>query len=465
MVGAVDLVNTGKQYPNAMTLVDGMLAGNIDEVRPVIDLSTELGFTYPQVESLFGITTQEATSMLELLVNNQVLEKHFIDKLLFCPHCLSPNLRPSLQCPKCGSVNIDKGRILEHFSCGNIGLENEYRAAEKYMCPKCNRELRFLATDYRSLGVNYKCHDCGEIASDASLRWQCLKCQFSFANNEANETVICSYQVNEEKRAELEFDLGTKARLIEFLKNHGYEVTERVKVTGTSKSGAVHTLDILAHRDDGLVTCTVGIGVLIDNKGQDIELERIFAFDDKAYDLGINDKVLLASPRLTPEAKQFAQRQRIKVFEGKELDTFLASTTPSVSRKVEHKPLRFDNKAMLLSYLRSLGYKVEGKAKVQGRSGAEHVMDILASYDNGFITNTIGIDVIAAKDKVSFNAIASFDTKAYDLGIHQKVLLISPGLSPEAKKFAQYQKIKVIDVNEPTKLNSTKLSHKEAKHE
>jgi len=464
MVEVVDLVSTIKQYPNAMKLVGEMLSRNIGEVKPVIDLSTELGFTYPQVESLFG-TTQEAIDMLELMANEDVLEKHFHDKLLFCSSCRSPNLRPTLRCPKCNSGDIAKGRILEHFSCGNIGLEEEYMAAGKYICPKCKKELKFLGTDYRSLGINYKCHNCGEIFGEASQGWQCLKCSLSFANSEAKETAMYSYRLNEEKRPGLEFDLGPKTRLIDFLKNQGYEVTERARIAGISKSGAEHTLDILAQRDDGLVTYTIGIGILIDSKGQDIGLEKVFSFDDKAYDLGIQDKIILVKPKLNPEAKQFAQRQRIKVFEGKDLETFLASATPSAHPQVEHKPFKFDTKAKLSKYLESLGYRVEEKAKVQGRSGTEHVMDILASYDNGFVANTMCIGVIEAKDEIGFDAVASFDSKAYDLGIHHKVLFVSPGLSQEANTFAQYQKIKVVDVNEPTRLNSTKLSRAEAEHD
>jgi hypothetical protein len=48
-------------------------------------------------------------------------------------------------------------------------------------------------------------------------------------------------------------------------------------------------------------------------------LDKVFDFDDKTYDIGIRDKVFIAVPGLTREARQFAERQRIKVFEAKEL--------------------------------------------------------------------------------------------------------------------------------------------------
>jgi predicted RNA-binding Zn-ribbon protein involved in translation (DUF1610 family) len=473
MVEVVDLVSTIKQYPNAMRLVGEMLLGNIGEVKPAIDLSTELGFTYPQVENLLGVTTEEALNILDFWANNHVLEKQFQDKLQFCPYCWSPNFRPGLCCPKCGSENIIKGRILEHFSCGNTSLEDEYVADGKYVCPKCKKKLGFLGRDYRSLGISYKCHNCGKVSSGTGLKRKCHKCSLLFADSGAKETLLHSYRINAEKKPWLEFELrpwwkfeiGPKARLIDFLKNQGYEVTERARITGTSKSGAEHMLDILARRDDGFVAHTVGIGIAIDGYGREIGLDEVFAFDDKAYDLGINDKVLLASPRLSAEAKQFAQRQRIKVFEDKDLETFLTSAPPSARRQMNYRPFKFDTKAKLLKHLKNLGYRVEEKAKVRGKSGTEHVMDILASYDNGFITNTIGIDVIAAKNEIGLDAVSSFDTKAYDLGIHHKVLFVSPRLSQKANKFAQYQKITVITADDSTKLSNANLSRLEGEHD
>ena len=52
-----------------------------------------------------------------------------------------------------------------------------------------------------------------------------------------------------------------------------------------------------------------------------MELDKVFDFDVKAYDIGIQDKILIASPGLSLPAKQFAERQRIKVFEVEKLDS------------------------------------------------------------------------------------------------------------------------------------------------
>ena len=452
MVEVLDLIRIVKQYPEAMRLVKEILAGEVKEIKPTTNLTTELGFTYPEIESLLGLNTREAMATLEFLADEDILEKSPHTKILFCPRCQSPNLRPGLGCSKCGSGNIAKGRILEHFACRHNSLEDEYINDGKYTCPKCKQELKFLCTDYQSLGINYKCHECGAISSEAAFNWQCLKCSLYFTESDAKETVLYSYRFNEGKRRWLEFELGEKTRFVDFFRNRGYEVVENARVNGTTKSGANHMLDILARRDDGLITYTIGIGILIDSRGEDIGLAEVFAFDNKVYDLGMHDKVLLALPKLSLEAGQFARQQRIKVIEEEDLETLLALEPSSTPKPSSRKPLKFETKAKLLKHLRDFGYRIEEKAKTLGRSGVEHTFDILATNDDGIITHTVGISIMAEKNEIGFDDVSSFDTRAYDAGIHDKLLLACPKLSHEAKQFAKYQRIKVIEVDDPAKL-------------
>ena len=444
MAEVCDTTAAVKHSASTIKLVKAMLAGTITEVTPARDLTSQLGFTYPHLESLLQVTTQQAHSALELLADEGVLEKHFYDRLLFCPHCQSSNLRPGLGCPECGSGNITRGRILEHLPCRHNDLEEGYVAGSKYLCPQCQQELRFLGTDYQSLGINYKCHDCGAISNEASPYWQCLHCSRLFSEDKARETLLYCYRFNETKRRRLEFEFDTKPVFVDFLKSRGYRVTENAIVNGTSKSGAGHVIDILAQQDNGLVSYTLAIGIAIDGNSKEIGLDEVFRFDNKCYDLGIHDKILLVDPRLSEPAQQFARRQRITVLQNSELEALLASTPDSSPPR--SRPSRFNNMTQLLEYLNELGYKVEEKARARGRSGLEHTFDILAYKDDGIIIHTLGISILTAKDEVGFDAVSSFDTRAYDAAIHDKLLLVSPRLSQDARQFARYQGIKVIEL-------------------
>jgi len=75
-------------------------------------------------------------------------------------------------------------------------------------------------------------------------------------------------------------------------------------------------LSLLAVRDDAIITHRVAIGVEVAK--EPVELDKLFDFDNKAYDVGIQNKVFIAIPGLSQQARQFARRQKIKVFEVKE---------------------------------------------------------------------------------------------------------------------------------------------------
>jgi hypothetical protein len=452
MVEVVDVIRMVQQNPKAMKLIQEIMSGKISEVKPSTNPATKEGFGYPQAESILESTTSEVVATLEFMANEDILERNLHQNILFCPRCQSPNLKPGLGCPKCGSGNIAKGRILEHLACRNNSLEEDYGTNGKYICPKCRQELRFLGTDYQSLGINYKCRECGGISKDAAFNMQCLQCSRLFPEGEAKEIVLYSYRLNESKKRQLQYELSEKPRFVDFLRSRGYDVIESAKVNGTTKSGAKHILDILAQRSDGLVTYTIGVGILIDSQGQEVSLAEVFSFDNKVYDLGIHDKVLLVVPKLSPEAGQFARQQRIKVIEEKDMELLLKLPPPSVQKQSGNKPFIFETKAKLLEHLKNSGYRFEEKAKIMGRSGVEHIFDILAVNNDGVINHTLAINILIAQDEISFNAVSSFDTRAYDVGIHDKLLLACPGLSQEAKQFAQYQRINAIEVNDPSKL-------------
>ncbi len=437
-----------REDPVVRGLMERLLAGEITEIKPSIDLSSELGFAYPQLERLFALSTPQARQLLESLTAGALLEKHPHSRLLFCSECQSPNLKASDGCPKCYSWNIARGRILEHLQCGNLSLEEEYIHDSRYICPRCHRELKFLGTDYQSIGINYQCHSCGSIFSQPLTTWQCLNCSRFFLEKDVNETFVYSYRLNEERKRWLEFELGSKERLLDFLRGRGYEVGEGAALNGASKSGSGHTFDIVARRDDGFITHTIAVDVLVDGRAPEVGLDRVFTYDNKTYDLGIHDKVLVVIPRLSPPARQFALRQKIRLFEGTELETFLTSAGSAVApTKTGQQPGIFKSKAQLIEHLKTVGYRVEEGATIQGRSGAEHRFHVLACYDDGILTHTLAIGIISADDEVGFDAVSAFDTRAYDANIHDKAILVYPRLSTEARQFAEYQRIKVIEVD------------------
>jgi len=227
------------------------------------------------------------------------------------------------------------------------------------------------------------------------------------------------------------------------LKQHGYEVTRDAKVKG--KSGSEHTFTMLAHKEDGLVSYDVVIGLSVSHHAE-VGLGAIFGFDEKATDAGIPDKVFIAIPKLAAIATNFARQQQVKIFDEAELNDFLNSTPPQASK--QHKSIEFSSKDQLRKCLTERGYRIEEQAKLKGASGTEYTFDILAYSSDGLITQPMGIDFLSADDEVGKDAVSLLDAKLCDTGIVHSVLVASPKLSDEARRFAEIQQIKVFEVSE-----------------
>ncbi len=435
---------TGVGSEKASKPVAAMLAGKFVIIKPELDFSSELGFSYPVVEKLLGVGVPEAVAVLESLVDKGALVKEFFDRVLRCPHCRSVNLRPASCCPRCGSRNLVRGRVLEHISCRFVGLEDEFVNKDSYICPKCGSELHIIGGDYQSLGLMSKCQDCYEIFAQPEIQWRCLKCGVLTPPDSINEVDVYSYRFNEARREWLEFEVKPKAQLIDFLKKLGYEVAEDAVVTG--RSGAEHKIDILATKDDGIVVHDIAIGIKV--VGGEIGLGEVCDFDDIAYDSGIHDKVLVVQPGLRPEAEKFASQQRIKVLKVRGLEEVLAESAAKPAAKAGKAPFEFQSKSQLIDYLKRLGYQVRENANVMGRSGASHKLDILATKDDGIVVHDIAIGVEVGKEPVGLDKLFAFDNKAYDIGILDKVFITVPALAKEARQFAQRQRIKVFEAAE-----------------
>jgi len=239
------------------------------------------------------------------------------------------------------------------------------------------------------------------------------------------------------RKTEVGPELGTQVK--EYLEKQGYEVTQGARLLG--KSGIEHTFDMLARRDDGFTSYDVAIGIAADGD-KETEAGNIFTLANKAYDCGILDRILVAVPDLSQEAKELARKQRITVVNGEQIGQLLAAK-PELPVKVD-APLTLETKEELVKALTDRGYQVKKRIKIKGRSGNDYVFDILARTENGQVEHMLGIDFLDGDKEVSLDQVMLFDTKAYEVGLDEKIIVVSKDLSPEAQQFARHQGIKVL---------------------
>ena len=245
-------------------------------------------------------------------------------------------------------------------------------------------------------------------------------------------------------------------KLTECLKNQGYEVNTDVKIQG--KSGIEHVFDMIARSDDGLINSV--IAVCVGNKqGKEAEADTIFNFANKAYDVGIQERILVAPFDFLAESKQLSQKWHIKIFETKQLDNLSTQKKTAVKTNI---PLKFINKQQLSQLLTDRGYRVEENAKVQGRSGVEYSFDILAYTGSELFTHSLGVDFFYSDTNITLERISLFDTKAYDTGIDSKVVVADPALSTEARQLAEQQRIRIFELGSKVE-DTTTTEGEEAK--
>jgi general secretion pathway protein E len=241
--------------------------------------------------------------------------------------------------------------------------------------------------------------------------------------------------------SQVESDLELKSQVRDYLEKQGYQITEGARLMG--KSGIEHTFDMLAEKDDGFTAYRIAIGV-INGGNREAEVKAIFSFANKAYDTGIQSRLLVAS-NLSPEAKQLAQKQRIKVIDIEQIESMFEPKSQPQAAPLE--PLKFENREQLVEALITRGYAVEEQAKIRGRSGVEYNFDVLAYTNTDQVSHSLGIDFISGEEEVGLEEVSVFDTKAYEVGVDEKAIVVSPRLSPEARQFAEHQRIKVFELN------------------
>jgi len=447
------------QYARITKLIDALVNGRMTEFNPAIDPTAPSGFTYHDVDRLLDTSGEESMQALELLARDNVLLRKPFEKLKVDPEG-SYQLVPVERCPYCGSGNLTKGQLLEHFNCGNVQLDQEYMHEHRYFCPKCKKDLKLLGTDYRYVGAQYKCLNCDSTFPAPITKWRNMQNGKVWTQDELREVQLYSYNLNPEKRDWLGFQLKPKTQLVDFLKQRDYQVQEFAEVPGTS--GAMHTIDILATRDDKLIRFQVGIGFLTALSGErEVRLEELFKFDTIAYDIGLTYKVVIAMPRLNAEAMTFAQRQKIEIFEANDPDMLISffskqpQRSPSDLAEAKAHYLaevssNLSPQAQIASFLKYRGYEVSEMGIVNGKSGATHTFDIVATRDDLLVKPTIAVAIAtdASGLGVDIDILERFDARAFDVGIRSKVFVAVPEATSGAQQFAKQQRIRLLNEQE-----------------
>src|SRR4030042_964338 len=146
--------------------------------------------------------------------------------------------------------------------------------------------------------------------------------------------------------------------------------------------------------------------------------------------------MLIGHPGLSAKAAKFAKNQNIVVYTLKGLESVIGAKVEKPLAPVDGDvPSSFNNDKELLNYLKSIGYEIEEGARVRGRCGVSHTLDIFAHMDDGIISHSVDIGIFKEGTELTLEQALLFDAMAFNVGAHNKVIITTASMGAEGKKF------------------------------
>jgi response regulator of citrate/malate metabolism len=172
---------------------------NILEEKPSDDLEkitsllkTSSRMSLARLVEYSGTESDLIKKYLLQLENEKTIMKISDIKEVSCNQCGSLRILPNFFCPACKSTNFIQGKLIEHFKCGNVSVEDSYKDNK---CPKCHKEIKILGVDYKSMDNYYICKDCGDKFPEPTQDYFCVKCSNRFPLEKAKWFSSAGYKI------------------------------------------------------------------------------------------------------------------------------------------------------------------------------------------------------------------------------------------------------------------------------
>jgi GGDEF domain-containing protein len=157
-----------------------MYTRDIRTLKPIVDLNSSIGYTYPELSINFTNTEEpQVLEILEWADREGLIWPDFYERVYLCNNCSSGALSYREVCPHCNSANSRSEDLVHHFPCAYIGPISDFQnnIDNSLNCPKCNKTLRHIGIDYDKPSVIHHCNNCDQNYQDAFIKSKCLSCE------------------------------------------------------------------------------------------------------------------------------------------------------------------------------------------------------------------------------------------------------------------------------------------------
>jgi len=277
-------------------LLSGFIGGMVKELSPTFDPDRKA--RYPILENIDA--SMNPVEVLDDLAYAGILTKRLYERLGRCPKCSShSSVFLRLKCPQCGSMALESSKLIEHLLCGAVHEFEEFASDDQIRCPSCGEPLAQEGEDYRIVGTFSRCESCRIHFDEPTKRFVCRNCQEEFDIKDASYYDTYTYSMNESLLAEVKGIIGLPVFKMA-LEEMGFGAELSGTITGSS--GMIHTFTLAGTKDGKTVAVDV-----VESEGE-VDEKELFAFYTKIMDLKSTLGVLVAVPRLSTRAKEFATR-------------------------------------------------------------------------------------------------------------------------------------------------------------
>ena len=132
-----------------------------------------------KIQDILKITEDEMQDVLRELLETKKIETESEILEAACNQCKSTNLTYTRECPNCNGINFKQQTLIEHYACGEVFPKKP----QIDTCPKCNKDIGQVGTDYREFNDYYVCNSCNDKFSRLLSKFKCLDCNNFFIEN------------------------------------------------------------------------------------------------------------------------------------------------------------------------------------------------------------------------------------------------------------------------------------------
>lgn len=162
-----------------------------DLERIILHLKSVSSISFARLTEYTGMENDLLKHLLLQLESEKRVAKVADMREVSCIKCQSVQILPSFSCPSCAGADFNQGKLIEHFKCGNVSIENTYKDNK---CPKCKKEIKILGVDYKSMDNYYMCNRCGNKFAEPSQDYLCVKCGNRFQLEKAQWITSTGYR-------------------------------------------------------------------------------------------------------------------------------------------------------------------------------------------------------------------------------------------------------------------------------